>query len=346
MDTGSAFPHDTDTTSEPNGFSIITPSTATVNSDASVQNEALSSKNCSLTPADEIKTSNNHSNSAVKKTLVHSEAGLDQEISSRASPIVGKDAPLRQSPEEKTHPEASQLGAVLLSFTKPLDDSSMGDVMDAITRVVGPNNEVDFQFFPIATTEALPMCKNDSHEHDSGFPVATADTQPKEAPLIDPFADIDFTQLADLHGDALPLPKRKKDTSASIRDDLTRARVLNVLGLCRRNIHPCVCPEKAPVESGRTTPSIMDEEVLSVSDLVDLAQARTQHMLIGCNYSPAETQPRESKRKYGDRSVRRAALFVLSALIFMMCISLLFNFYRAMKEKRGSNSMLRRYIGI
>lgn len=346
MDTESAFPHDTDTTSDPNGFSIITPSTAPVGSDGSVQNGDLSSKNCGLTPADDIKTSNNYSNSAVKKTLVNSEAGLDQEKPSPTSPTFKKDTPLRQSPEEKTHLEASQLGAVLLKFTKPLNDSSMGDIMDAITRVVGPSNEVDFQFFPFATTEALPMGKNDSHDHDSGFPVATADTQPKEAPLIDPFADIDFTQLADLPGDAPPLSKRKKDTSASLRDDLTRARVLNVLGLCRRNIHPCVCPEEAPVDSGRTTPSIVDEEVLPVSDLVDLAQARTQHMLIGCNYSPAETQPLDSKRKYGDRSVRRAALFVLSALIFMMCISVLFNFYRAMKEKRGSNSMLRRYIGI
>lgn len=149
--------------------------------------------------------------------------------------------------------------------------------------------------------------------------------------------------------DAAPSVEPKKTKpAASLQSELTRARILNNLGQCKKNMTPCFCTKetylkhKASVEASPT----IDEDILPISDVVDKAQARIQHMLDGCKWAPFPEEMEMKPVSFTHRTGKRASNLLMRVSVFMLCIVGLFSLYQAKEGKWEQKTESRQCLGI
>lgn len=196
MDSDSAFPHDTDTTSEPNGFSIITPSVSTGDDDASVGGEISSTGNTS-------RVENTHDSDAASNSdfighsecpgaipqVVHQQTGFTKEAQdAETKSNSDKDATHYETIERQEDRKQEGLIGIALTFERELD-ASTADELIRIAKEITRNqvcHYAKFRFGEVSTTPLRSSWKteNESQKKDPDSPHGSEDPNPTCTPNI------------------------------------------------------------------------------------------------------------------------------------------------------------------
>ncbi|KAM0718360.1 hypothetical protein Q7P37_005430 [Cladosporium fusiforme] len=330
MDTVSAFPHDTDTTSEPNGFSIITPSPSTKDGNASEERQK---------PSTQSSSGAGHADDTMGSETIES-PGSNNESEMKFKIIEQETGSAEGGPEERAtfgpiDPFEDLFTGLALNFEKLFErghaDELMGVVTAAVERELGLHPELDVGKFRIHTLQ--------------GF-VPFDDLDAANGTEEDP-----FNELNGYNEHQLPKMNKKKKASksASLQDDLNRARILNNLMQCAKSPCPCMYAKKTSTESNDSLEATqtIDDGPPPISDLVDLAQAHIHHKLVGCEHTFTPKKEAPSKM-ISTRSVKRVAHMLMSVSVFLLCFVLLLRLYHTKDGgvERELNNASRRFLGF
>lgn len=320
MDEKSAFPYETDTTSEPNGFSIITPS------------------------VDSADTPEHQDRSEIEPDL-DKEEGPDQfAIEEQMSESCDKNASSGQSIEGQVDSEPEKLIGVALTFEKGIDISHKEEIMSVITKAVelelALHSKLDVGRISTTTLEEstaseLQPFNNDLDRFNLGAHVAPEQSPPEWPPEVCTWP---------IPESARPV-KDKLETATSLKNDLTKARILDHLSQCARYSHPCACKKDNSAQADDTMKDIQsdnDGETPPIAELVGMAQAQVHHLLTSCKHGD------KGAKIWGvsARLIQRIAHTFMNASVFLLCLVVSFYLYHTMSGKLYWGNASRQCLGI